>query len=658
MIARARIRTLHLVLPLALFAACATRGEPSHDPSSASAGGGEARAPVEAARAPAPRPERVGGTGAGSMLLLARVAGRTYAYAADEDDRSIHVVDVETQEEASALDLGATPGQLVMTKEGTLFVAVRGASEVLAVEGAGTDDAPLHVVARAKVPTEPIGLALSPDEKTLAVTSGWGRAATALDLLTDARGRTTLRRRASFEVAREPRAVVFADDGRRVFVSHAVGQTVEVVDLASVPGADSAVHAVAVDGHEEAAGMHGFTGEVGRSACQGYALAKSIAPEGRVFAPHVLAFTGDTTAPSSGYGSGGETQRDPETFDVAVLDEDKAKPIAESLELRSGMTAGEACALPRAAAASRSGSLFVTCVGRGADKVIELDGASASPHDAVVRSWAVAPGPTGIALDEEHGRAFVWSQFAHALTTIATSGSAAVTVASVIVPESHPLDPELARGRVLFHAVDERRISGDGRACASCHPDGRDDTLVWSSPEGPRQTPMLAGRLSGTAPYGWTGEGKDVPGHLAKTFKRLGGRGMAGEDRDALIAWVNAMPPPPGALDGPAAPDASLVARGERVFRSEETGCSTCHGNDGRSPDGDHHDVKSKSTGDTKSAFDTPSLRFVGGSGPYFHDGRYATLHDLLVKSDGKMGNTKQLSKEDLAALEAFLRTR
>ena len=31
------------------------------------------------------------------------------------------------------------------------------------------------------------------------------------------------------------------------------------------------------------------------------------------------------------------------------------------------------------------------------------------------------------------------------------------------------------------------RLSGDGRACASCHPDGRDDGLVWSTPNGPRQ---------------------------------------------------------------------------------------------------------------------------------------------------------------------------
>ena len=45
------------------------------------------------------------------------------------------------------------------------------------------------------------------------------------------------------------------------------------------------------------------------------------------------------------------------------------------------------------------------------------------------------------------------------------------------------------------------------------------------------------------------------------------------------------------------------------------------------------------------------------GAGPWFHDGRYATLKDLLKSSDGKMGKTKHLSEADLDALEAYLRS-
>ena len=228
-----------------------------------------------------------------------------------------------------------------------------------------------------------------------------------------------------------------------------------------------------------------------------------------------------------------------------------------------------------------------------------------------------------------------------------------LSLASVTLPAKQPLSAEVARGRELFHSG-EVRISGDGRACASCHPDGRDDGLVWATPDGPRQTPSLAGRVDGTAPYGWTGAAKDMENHVPKTFKRLGGKGLTGEDKAALLAYVRVMSPPPA--KNPASDD--RVAKGKTIFHSEEAQCSSCHGVDGELPDGSNHDVKSRATGDVKKAFDTPSLKYVGGTGPWFHDGRYKTMRDLLVKSDGKMGHTKHLSGEELDALEAYLLAR
>ena len=68
------------------------------------------------------------------------------------------------------------------------------------------------------------------------------------------------------------------------------------------------------------------------------------------------------------------------------------------------------------------------------------------------------------------------------------------------------------------------------------------------------------------------------------------------------------------------------------------------------------HEVGSATVADVKRQFLAPSLRFVGGSAPYFHDGRYATLEELLRKND-KMGDTKSLSADDRGALEAYLRT-
>jgi len=55
--------------------------------------------------------------------------------------------------------------------------------------------------------------------------------------------------------------------------------------------------------------------------------------------------------------------------------------------------------------------------------------------------------------------------------------------------------------------------------------------------------------------------------------------------------------------------------------------------------------------------FKTPSLRFVAGTPPYFHDGHASTLEEVIEKNNDRMGHTNQLSKEDRAALVAFLRT-
>ena len=67
--------------------------------------------------------------------------------------------------------------------------------------------------------------------------------------------------------------------------------------------------------------------------------------------------------------------------------------------------------------------------------------------------------------------------------------------------------------------------------------------------------------------------------------------------------------------------------------------------------------MKSKAKSDRDGDFNTPSLKFISGTGPYFHDGRYKTLNALLRDIDGKMGHTKHLSEPDLDALEAYLRT-
>lgn len=590
------------------------------------------------ANAPAPKVERLGNVREGSAVLLAKVDGRTIAYVADEDDGSIVVVDIDDERTLSTFRPGGTPSNVALLRDGRLIASLRDSGEVVVLSGGGTERSPLTIERRMRVAAEPVGLALSPDDATLVVTSGWGRTVTTFDT-------RTFERTAEHAVAREPRSVVVSGDGKRAFVSHAVGAGVDVITLGA--SGQKAKTTLALGGDEEV--FSKFESKQARVACQGFALAR--AETGRVFAPHVLVFTGDPSENSSGYGE--SAGREAEVFNVPVLDEGTGKAVGESLRLRAGFDHRDSrCALPRAAVVGKAG-LFVTCLGENSVALFDAD--AVNPHDVELRRFSVPSGPTGIALDEEHERAIVWSQFAHALTTLAIGdGSDTVrplALSSVTLPRAMRVSAKLAKGRELFFSTKDERISGDGRACASCHPDGRDDSLVWSSPKGPRQTPMLAGRLDGAAPFGWNGDAADVETHLVSTFKRLGGTGVAGEDKEALVAYVKSLRTPPMSLPR----DVASVERGKEIFRSADAGCSSCHGEGGDLPDGAKHDVKSRAASDLQPGFDTPSLRFVGGSAPYFHDGRYKDLKTLLTKSDGKMGHTKHLAPSELEDLTTYL---
>jgi cytochrome c peroxidase len=273
----------------------------------------------------------------------------------------------------------------------------------------------------------------------------------------------------------------------------------------------------------------------------------------------------------------------------------------------------------------------------------------------------VPAGPTGLAVDDHAGQAVVWSQFSRKLTLIDLKGEGKRALRSAPAPKlaKGTLSAKARRGRQLFHQTDDKRVSRDGRACASCHPDGREDSLTWSTPVGPRQTIMLAGRVKDSAPYSWLGAHDSVKVHVTSTFDRLGGSGMPGGkggDLEALISYLHEMPAPNrrGARVDPE--QARLAAHGRALFFAEDQGCASCH-QGGAGIDKSQHDLGTRAGGDRQSTFDTPSLRFVAGTAPYFHDGRYPNLESLLLATDSRMGHTMHLSRHDAKSLEAYLET-
>ena len=635
---------------------------------------------------PTTTPTPITGVRVGSTIALATLNQQTLAYTADEDDNAVHVVDVDAHHELGETALDGRPSQLMFLPDGRLAVLLRDRAQIAVLEpGANAGD--LETRCTVDVANEPVALALTPNDATLLVTSGWGRALSAFD---------ASKLTKSFEVplAREPRAVIVSDDGRFAYVSHAVGAQASRVALA-----DKAVTPIML--REKDPGQEIMRRQLQKQiaeatknggaappwvvsqleamdkrahpSCQGYALAKSVDPGGRILAPQVLVDNGEIEQRAQGYGN---DQTPTEEADVAVIDATTGVPMASSLE-RTQQRGGwgidrrtaqmPECILPRAAVVDpKTKSLFVSCL--GIDEVVAYDSLAANPARAERRRWPVSSGPNGIALESAKNRAVVWSQFDRAVDVIDLGnselhddkgGPGPATVRVVMAPNAtHKLSPALALGRLLFHSVGDGRVARDGRACASCHPDGRDDSLVWATPEGPRRSIMLAGRLEGTAPYSWSGREADLRAHLTTTFDRLNGSGggLKSLELEALLVYVESLAPPSPSSRGSGNDRDVKVQQGAAFFASPSVGCAGCHSG-ALATDNRRHDVGSKTDADRSGEFNTPSLHLVSGAGPYFHDGRYKTLHEVLIQPGDKMGHTSQLSEREIDALEAYVST-
>ncbi|RYE91926.1 MAG: hypothetical protein EOO75_07845, partial [Myxococcales bacterium] len=351
------------------------------------------------------------------------------------------------------------------------------------------------------------------------------------------------------------------------------------------------------------------------------------------------------------YGSANDTVGT-EISQVSVIDSAAERVMTRSvLSTRTtGQGATRECLLPRSAT-FHDGTLLVTC--QGIDALVEYDARGVDPARSETRRWSVPAGPNGVAVDAAGKRAIIWSQFDRAISLVnLASEDEPVMQMALSRKAGHGLSAEAALGRVLYHKTGDGRVSAEGLSCASCHPDGREDAITWSSTDGPRNTPMLAGRLGETGPYSWQGNHETVEIHLEDTIRRLRGRGMEKSEVHAIAEYVRSLPGP--TLQAKASPSRrAQIEQGALLFASADSGCATCHNGDKNFTDGQKYDVI-----DPKSAgqkLDTPTLRFVSGTAPYFHDGRYPTLMSMLEANDHAMGHAMHLNREQRLSLVAYL---
>lgn len=634
---------------------------------------------------------------------LVRGARNEALYIADEDHARLVVAPLPLgSKPLVTFDLPGRPAQ-VLALEDRLLVTIRDPGLLLSIP-LGEDQA-LRIAQRVSLPDDAWGLAVDSEEDTAFVTSGWTHRFTGVDL---ADGEVLF----EVDVAREPRGIAIMPDGRTAYVTHLMGPEITRID-----GIDSP--SPAVRRVELPAGR--LSVSLDREPLDAtLAYAPVLSPDAsRLFVPrHVLGGLG--WSPWFGRPTVDVlSTRD----DTPLAPERTNKGLKAEQHLRDLNTLedeGESLSLPLLytvqprATVFRSSTHTILVASEGHGRITELDARATDPsvhpvyryeltHDAKEAERCGAP--SGIALSADETTAFVWCRTTNEIAVTPLKASFAAGPdgypdrPSYVSVASTPLAEPAETGRRLYFDArnDDARNAGvsGGLGCAGCHPDGRDDGHVWleSSAGGffagklrrkffmsqvqlepfvgtPRQTPMLAGRVTPEGPYGWRAKEKSLEQRVLKGFtvhRWFGSDALAKnpefianheEQARSLAAFLRTgLVPPPVAHR----PLSDLEVRGKELFDGDAS-CAGCH-----TPATDFtnravFDLKMgqarlEPTIKESNEYRVPSLLGVAGTPPYLHDGRYATLEDLVADLDDEMGTTSDLQPADLQALTAYLRT-
>jgi YVTN family beta-propeller protein len=288
----------------------------------------------------------------------------------------------------------------------------------------------------------------------------------------------------------------------------------------------------------------------------------------------------------------------------------------------------------------------------------------------------VGHNPRGIVLSPDGSMAYVNNTLEGTVSVVDTE---TYTVTDVIAVTELPLPPVLLNGKRLFHSSDDARVSlAQWISCNTCHFEGEHDGRTWSFGfAGPRNTTSLLGMIE-TYPLRWSGEWDESADLEFANRRENFGSGLVEEmycalfppdcvnqppnqgrayDLDSLALFLDslAMPLSPGHAHGE--PLSEAEGRGQAIYNNAELGCISCHPRP-LYTDLERHDVGTATLDERIGPeYDTPTLRGLYDSAPYFHDGSAPTLYETLTRPTpgSEHDVTALLTEEQIQDLIAFL---
>jgi len=591
--------------------------------------------------------------------VIALTHGGETLLVVNPDSNSLTLVDTATRSTIVELPVGTDPRTVAVDDaRSRAYVANRGSDTVSVVNLTGP-----RVVADVNVGDRPYGVALGPDGRRLYV------AEQGIDRLTTF-DTTTLEPISTLSLPDRPSGLAVTADGT-LYVTHLLSNTITVLEpphhllylplilkLARPPDHNSAT----IPPFQPSSAS-----TLQRSAIRLWPdsnLVQSIAlsPDGsRVYVPHTRSNTANPYL----------------TFDttvfpmVSVIDPAKRQHlIGQQFEL--GTLDPPGVGLPfDAAVTPDGGELWVVNAASNDVTVLDLATRRLAAH------VEVGENPRGIVISNDGSTAYVNNTLAGTVSVLDTG---AYTVTDVITVTDIPLPPLLLNGKRLFHTSDDPRMAlAQWISCNTCHFEGEHDGRTWTFGfAGPRNTTSLLGMVE-TYPLRWSGEwDESADSEFANRRENFGSGLVDGEmncvlfppdcvnqppnqgrsyDLDSLAAFIDSLQVPLSPAHAHGEPLTGAEQRGQALFEDPDLGCVTCH----PAPlytDQQLHDVGT-ATADERigPAYDTPTLRGLYDSAPYFHDGSAATLYDTITRPGAGSEHDVRgiLTEAEMRDLIAFL---
>ena len=559
---------------------------------------------------------------AGELLLIV-----------NPDSYSVTFLDPASREIRAEIPVGVDPRSIAVDEETNLaYVANRGSDDISVLDISLASE-----IARVPVGDRPYGILVSPDGSRLYVAEQGIDSVRIVDAVTY----ETL---GQIDTDDRPSGLAMSADGRILYITHLLEPSLTVLE-----NVDGPIHAILM--------RH-------ISLWPDSNLIQSIViePSGQTaYVPHTRSNTANTAL----------------TFDTTVfplvslvdLDEERHE-TGQQYDL--GTLDPPGVGLPfDAAVAGNDRELWVVNAASNDLSILDLESRNLKAH------IEVGANPRAILLSKDEGTAYVNNTLAGTVSVIDTL---TYRLTDTIQVTTIPLPPVLLLGKQLFHSSDDPRLAkGQWISCNTCHFEGEHDGRTWTFGfAGPRNTTSLFGMIE-TYPLRWSGEwDESADSEFAIRRENFGTGLIEGEmgcalfppdcvdqapnqgrsyELDALAAFIDSLRVPlsPGHQNGQLLTAQEL--RGKEIFHRDSVGCAECH------PAPLYTDLKMHDVGTATAnerigpSFDTPSLRGLYDSAPYFHDGSAITLRQTLTFPSPKNEHDVReiLSVREIDDLLAFL---